>query len=189
MLKKIKTFFLIIIMSLLNTNIFANYDKLAYDFNFNDIDGELLSLSKYKNKVIIVINVASQCGFTKQYEDMQKIWQTYQEELNEWAGKNEIRQPVIPKECEPAWHLYYLLMPSKDQRDALIMHLQNKGINAVSHYLPLHLSSYIRNSGLKQHTLPVTENTSKCLIRLPLWGGLTDEELNNILKALKQFAQ
>ena len=65
-------------MSLFTTNISANYDKLVYDFDFNDLDGSPLNLSEYKNKVIIVINVASQCGFTKQYEDMQKIWEKYQ---------------------------------------------------------------------------------------------------------------
>ena len=66
-------------MSFFTTNATGNYEKLAYDFNFNDLDGSPLKLSEYKNKVIIVINVASQCGFTNQYEDMQKIWELYQE--------------------------------------------------------------------------------------------------------------
>ena len=66
------------IMSFFVTNATGNYDKLAYDFNFNDLDGNILSLSEYKNKIIIVINVASQCGFTNQYEDMQNIWEKYQ---------------------------------------------------------------------------------------------------------------
>ena len=67
------------IMSFFTTNATSNYDKLAYDFNFNDLDGTPLKLSEYKNKVIIVVNVASQCGFTKQYEDMQKVWEEYQD--------------------------------------------------------------------------------------------------------------
>ena len=66
-------------MSFFTTNATGNYEKLAYDFNFNDLDGSPLKLSEYKNKVIIVINVASQCGFTKQYEDMQKVWEAYQD--------------------------------------------------------------------------------------------------------------
>ena len=65
-------------MSLFTTNISGNYDKLVYDFDFNDLDGSPLNLSEYKNKVIVIVNVASQCGFTKQYEDMQKIWEKYQ---------------------------------------------------------------------------------------------------------------
>ena len=79
MFNKLKNFLLIIIMSFFTTNAVGNYDKLAYDFNFNDLDGSPLKLSEYKNKVIIVINVASQCGFTKQYEDMQKVWEVYQD--------------------------------------------------------------------------------------------------------------
>ena len=57
----------------------AKYEKLAYDFKFNDLDGSSLNLSEFKGKVIVVINVASQCGFTKQYADMQKIWEEYQD--------------------------------------------------------------------------------------------------------------
>ena len=79
MINKLKIFLLIMIMSFFTTNATSNYDKLAYDFNFNDLDGSPLKLSEYKNKVIIVINVASQCGFTKQYEDMQKVWEVYQD--------------------------------------------------------------------------------------------------------------
>ena len=56
----------------------AEYKKLAYDFTFNDLDGSLLSLNNFKGKVIVAVNVASQCGFTKQYEDMQEIWEKYQ---------------------------------------------------------------------------------------------------------------
>ena len=56
----------------------ADYIQLAYDFNFKDLDGSEMSLAEYKNKVIVVVNVASQCGFTKQYEDMQHIWNKYQ---------------------------------------------------------------------------------------------------------------
>ena len=65
-------------MSIFTTSVSGDYDKLAYDFHFIDLDGNPLYLSKYKNKVIVVVNVASQCGFTKQYEDMQNIWEKYQ---------------------------------------------------------------------------------------------------------------
>ena len=56
----------------------ANYEKLAYDFNFTNLEGGKINLSEYKNKVIVIVNVASMCGFTKQYEDMQKVWSLYQ---------------------------------------------------------------------------------------------------------------
>ena len=66
-------------ISFFGNKLSANYDKLAYDFQFNDLDGTSLNLSEFKGKVIIVVNVASQCGFTKQYEDMQYIWEEYQD--------------------------------------------------------------------------------------------------------------
>ena len=78
MLKKFKLYLLLIMISLLGNSVSANYEKLAYDFNFTDLDGSALNLSEYKGKVIVVVNVASQCGFTNQYEDMQKIWEKYQ---------------------------------------------------------------------------------------------------------------
>ena len=65
-------------ISLFNNNVLGSYDKLAYDFKFKDLDGSDLNLSEYKDKVIIIVNVASQCGFTSQYEDMQLIWENYQ---------------------------------------------------------------------------------------------------------------
>ena len=78
MLHKIKYLILIIAMFSFASKSFGNYEKLAYDFKFNDLDGTELNLSEYKGKVIVVVNVASQCGFTKQYEDMQAVWEEYQ---------------------------------------------------------------------------------------------------------------
>ena len=65
-------------ISFLSNTSSAKYEKLAYDFKFNDLDGSVLSLSDFKGKVIVAVNVASQCGFTKQYEDMQNVWEKYQ---------------------------------------------------------------------------------------------------------------
>ena len=78
MLKTIKVIILLTMISFIGNKLSADYEKLAYDFQFNDLDGSSLSLSDYKDKVIIVVNVASQCGFTKQYEDMQNVWEKYQ---------------------------------------------------------------------------------------------------------------
>ena len=78
MLKKTKIILLLIMISFFGSELRANYEKLAYDFQFKDLDGSALNLSEYKGKVIIVVNVASKCGFTKQYDDMQSIWERYQ---------------------------------------------------------------------------------------------------------------
>jgi len=74
----LKIIILLIMISIFGNKVIADYKKLAYDFSFNDIDGTPLKLSEYKGKVIVVVNVASQCGFTNQYEDMQNIWGKYQ---------------------------------------------------------------------------------------------------------------
>ena len=61
------------------SNLNASYDKLAYEFSFRGIDGKLINLASYKNKVIVVVNVASRCGYTPQYKDLQQLWINYKE--------------------------------------------------------------------------------------------------------------
>ena len=60
-------------------NLSANYSKLAYDFQFKSIDGEIIKLSDYKNKVLVIVNVASRCGYTPQYNDLQSLWSEYKD--------------------------------------------------------------------------------------------------------------
>ena len=55
----------------------ANYSKLVYEFEFNGIDGHKIKLSNFKNKVLVVVNVASRCGYTPQYEGLQMLWSNY----------------------------------------------------------------------------------------------------------------
>ena len=55
----------------------ANYDKIFFDFKINTITGETIHLSDYKNKVILVVNTASYCGFTNQYSELQELWDKY----------------------------------------------------------------------------------------------------------------
>ena len=55
----------------------AGNNVTAYDYEFNSIDGDLIKLSQYKGKVIVVVNVASRCGYTPQYEDLQTLWSEY----------------------------------------------------------------------------------------------------------------
>jgi len=108
MLKILKTFLLIIMISLFGNKVSADYEKLAYDFSFNDIDGTQLKLSEYKGKIIVVVNVASQCGFTSQYEDMQNIWEKYQSKgiiilgvpSNDFGGQEPGSNSEIKNFCE-----------------------------------------------------------------------------------------
>ena len=57
-----------------------NYDKVLYDFKIESITGEVIDLNEFQNKVVLITNTASYCGFTKQYSDLQKLWQKYKAE-------------------------------------------------------------------------------------------------------------
>jgi dTDP-4-amino-4,6-dideoxygalactose transaminase len=69
-----------------------------------------------------------------------KIWEYYYDNLATWAGENVVRLPVVPAYCDQSYHMFYILLPSLEYRQALIEHLKSRGILSVFHYLPLHLS-------------------------------------------------
>ena len=64
-------------MFFFSNNVIANYEKVLYDFKIKSITGEIIDLNDYKNKVVLLVNTASYCGFTKQYADLQILWDTY----------------------------------------------------------------------------------------------------------------
>ena len=66
-----------IIMFFFKNNVNANYEKVFYDFKIESITGETIDFNEYKNKVILIVNTASYCGFTKQYTDLQELWDKY----------------------------------------------------------------------------------------------------------------
>ena len=68
---------LTIIMFFFKSSAMANYEKIFFDFKIESITGELINFNDYKDKVILVVNTASYCGFTKQYEELQELWDTY----------------------------------------------------------------------------------------------------------------
>ena len=70
-------FLLSIFMIFFKTSATANYEKKIYDFSIESITGETINFKDYKNKVILIVNTASYCGFTKQYTDLQNLWEKY----------------------------------------------------------------------------------------------------------------
>ena len=64
-------------MIFFNTSSIANYDKVFYDLNIESINGEIINFKKYENKVVLIVNTASYCGFTNQYNDLQNLWDKY----------------------------------------------------------------------------------------------------------------
>ncbi len=104
----------------------------------------------------------------------QRIWEYYHVHLAEWALTHDVQLPFVPVYCEQPYHLYYLLMPTLEQRQAMIDHLKARGIQSVFHYLPLHLSEVGQQFGGRPGACPVTESVSDRLLRLPLYHQLTE---------------
>lgn len=117
------------------------------------------------------------------------IWRTYHSELSEWAEEHHVTLPTIPDDVEPAYHLYYILLPSLEIRTRLIEHLAASGVKAVFHYLPLHLSEMGRHYGGKENDHPVTESVSDRLLRLPFYNSMTAEEQRIVINALYDFME
>jgi dTDP-4-amino-4,6-dideoxygalactose transaminase len=113
-----------------------------------------------------------------------RIWERYAEALAGWAERVGARLPVVPEDCEQSWHLFYVLMPSTEARDALIARLRERGILAVFHYLPLHLSRMGRRYGGHAGQCPVAEDVSERLVRLPFFTALTESEQDEVIEAV-----
>jgi dTDP-4-amino-4,6-dideoxygalactose transaminase len=131
-------------------------------------------------------------GQLEQWENIQAkrraIWNRYDAELADWADANGIRRPVVPEHCEQAYHMYYLLMPSLQDRTAFIDNLAEQEIKAVFHYLPLNQSAYalsMADRGWRMAGCPVTEDVSDRLVRLPFYTSMTEEEQGRVIEAVK----
>ena len=77
MIKKISLISFTIFMFFFNNNSNANYEKIFFDFKIESITGEIIDLNEYRNKVVLLVNTASFCGFTNQYEGLQNLWKEY----------------------------------------------------------------------------------------------------------------
>jgi dTDP-4-amino-4,6-dideoxygalactose transaminase len=118
----------------------------------------------------------------------QKIWETYYKELNAWAEENSVQMPFVPAHCEQTYHMFYLLFPDLEKRQAAISHLKERGIQAVFHYLPLHLSPMGEKYGGAEGDCPVTEQVSDQLLRLPFYTNMTEEDQKLVIEAMKELS-
>jgi len=116
-----------------------------------------------------------------------KVWNFYQEHLNDWAQAHEVKLPFVPAYCEQTYHMFYMLLPTLELRQRLIAHLRQRGVESVFHYLPLHLSDMGRKFGGQPGDCPVTERASDQLVRLPFHNALTAEEMNRVVEAVREF--
>ena len=121
----------------------AQYDQLATEFSFNGVQGNSINLSDYKDNVIVVVNVASRCGFTYQYEGLQELWSEYKDKGLVIVGvpSNNFRQePGTNKEikdfCETTFGIDFpitekISVVGKDAHPFFLWAKKNHGSSAV----------------------------------------------------------
>jgi len=93
----------------------AKYEKLFYDLNIKNIDGEVLNLNQFKGKTILLVNVASKCGFTKQYTDLQTLYTQYKDKgfiviglpSNQFGGQEPGSNKEIKNFCETNFNITF----------------------------------------------------------------------------------
>ena len=123
-MKKIINLLIIILTVIFNFNIKVNSmeNKKLYDIEIESITGEIISLSKYKGKTIFLVNVASNCGFTKQYTDLQNLWEKYREKdlivigvpSNQFGGQEPGSNKEIKDFCETNFNINFLMTSKQD---------------------------------------------------------------------------
>lgn len=116
-----------------------------------------------------------------------RIWETYYEELRVWAQEEHVRLPVVPVDCEQPFHMFFLLLPSLADRTRLIERLRERGILAVFHYQPLHLSDMGRKFGGMEGGCPVSEYVADRLLRIPFYNDLTEEQQMRVIATVREF--
>ncbi len=115
------------------------------------------------------------------------VWEFYATNLGDWAQRSGVALPHVPTDCEQPYHLFYLLLPSLERRQALIDHLKAQGIQSAFHYLPLNISEMGARFGGKPGDCPVTERVSNCLLRLPFFNSLNEDDLASVVEAVRSF--
>ncbi len=123
-MKKIINFLIIILTVIFNFNTKVNSmeNKKLYNIEVESITGEIISLSKYKGKTILLVNVASNCGFTKQYDDLQKLWEKYREKdlivigmpSNQFGGQEPGSNTEIKDFCETNFNINFPMTSKQD---------------------------------------------------------------------------
>jgi dTDP-4-amino-4,6-dideoxygalactose transaminase len=144
--------------------------------------------SSYLPSDLLAAFLRAQLEHRDQIQSMRRaVWENYARELASWAETNGARLPIVPPECEQSYHMFYLIMPSFESRQALISHLAGLGILAVFHYLPLHLSPMGLRFGGCEGDCPVTEDLADRLLRLPFFTGMSSSEQAQVIEAVRAF--
>lgn len=115
------------------------------------------------------------------------IWKQYYDGLKDLSEKKCFSMPNIPDYATNNAHMFYLVCRSIDERSALIKYLKDNGVGAVFHYLSLHLSDYYKNNYNNIPELPNCDRFADCLVRLPMFYELKDDDIQRILSLIDNF--
>ena len=118
-----------------------------------------------------------------------KIWNRYYEGLSSFepVSIKKPKLPLVPEYATNNAHMFYLVCDNVADRTKFIQHLKDKGILSVFHYLSLHKSSYYEKYSTRKSELPNSDMFSDCLVRLPLFYELTDEQVEYIINTIKEL--
>jgi dTDP-4-amino-4,6-dideoxygalactose transaminase len=119
---------------------------------------------------------------TRQRLDM---WDVYHAAFEGLERQGSLRRPVVPDGCAHNAHMYYVLLPHLRARNQLLAELRARGIASVFHYVPLHSSPAGRRYARAVGKLPVTDNISERLLRLPIWVGMTTVEQDLVIDTVR----
>ena len=114
------------------------------------------------------------------------VWSAYHERFEELERRELARRPIVPAHCEHNAHLYYLLLRDEPARARLIEVLGERGIASVFHYVPLHSSPAGSRLGRAAGPLPHTDDASERLLRLPLWAGMGEAEIDAVVDGVHE---
>jgi dTDP-4-amino-4,6-dideoxygalactose transaminase len=116
-----------------------------------------------------------------------QIWGNYKVRLLEFEKQGLIRLPIIPEHCEHNAHMFYFLTNTPEERTELLAKFKEAKIGAVFHYIPLHTSDMGIKMGYRIGQLPITEEYSERLIRLPLFCGLTLSDQDRVCNVVEKY--
>ena len=117
--------------------------------------------------------------------ELRRAEDAWEDALADLEEAGFLRRPIVPEHCIHNAHMYYLLLPDLASRSRFIDHLRGVGVHAVFHYVPLHDSVAGLRHGRSAGDLRVTEQVSDRLVRLPLWAGMSDGEVDRVVDATR----
>jgi dTDP-4-amino-4,6-dideoxygalactose transaminase len=115
------------------------------------------------------------------------IWNDYHAQLLPLETKGYLRRPIVPEGCVQNGHMYYVILNSPEERTALLAYLNERDINAVFHYIPLHNSPAGKKYSRYVGDMSITNHISSCLLRLPMWVGLQPHQIEQTVSGIADY--